>query len=111
MSNVVQVRVELKNFSKGDYFDREKAFRIMMSEFRNKCADAGIMHDYKEHQQFESKARKRRQKRRETQSRLLLDNLERKIKAGEPVEKNGKLYKKLMQKSKSKNKREDKNNF
>lgn len=112
MANIVQVRVELKNFGKGDYFDRDKAHRIMVAEFRRKCQDVGIARLYKDHQYFESDARKSRRKRKESQTRLQLDNLERKIRSGEPVPKNNRLYKKLMQqKTKSKHKREDKNNF
>lgn len=106
MGNVVNVRVEAKTF-KGDFYDRDKAFKIMFNDFKRKVSDAGIMTDYKNHQTYESKSRKDRQKRREIVARMQMEDLEQKIKAGKPVEKNNKLYKKYMQKQRSKKKEDN----
>lgn len=101
---MVNVRVEVKeskSFKNGDYYDRNKAEKIMINDFKKKCKDAGIAAEYKERQVFESKARKDRRKRNDVVSRLQMESLEEKIKAGKPVERNTKLYKKYMQKQRS----------
>jgi len=75
MSNVVRVRVELKPPSLSSKEERENAkeqsFRKMHGIFKKMCVDAGVLHNYKEHESFESKSRKKRRKKRESEiSRL-----------------------------------------
>ena len=94
---VVNVRVEIKQPKNNDYFDRAKAEKIMINDFKKKCKDAGIAAEYKERQIFESRARKDRRKRKDVVTRLQMQSLEEKIKTGKPVERNTKLYKKYMQ--------------
>jgi len=72
MASATRVRVELSNRS---YQDRERSFKILLTKFKRECNNLGIMHDYKEHQFFESKSRKARMKKKEaTIKRLREDN-------------------------------------
>ena len=61
MARKVLVRAELKNS-----IDRERDFKYLLISFKRKCNESNIMHDYKEHEYFESKSRKARKKKRET---------------------------------------------
>lgn len=70
MSNVVRVRVELRQKD-----GREHDFRVMFTKFKKACAEAKIMHAYKEHEAYESKSRKRRRKKREAEVALLKNKL------------------------------------
>ena len=54
--NATRVRVEATKY------DGDAALR---RAFKAACKDAGVMHTYKEHQTYESKARKKRRKQRE----------------------------------------------
>lgn len=76
---LARVRVELKR----KYNDPEKNFKEMLQEFKRRVSNAGILHDYKEHQFYESKTEKRRKARRAAQKKLLMESIERKIIAGE----------------------------
>jgi ribosomal protein S21 len=62
MSNVTRVRVEANPKD-----DPEVAFRRMFTAFKIACVDAGIMHTYKQHETYESNARKKRRKQRESE--------------------------------------------
>jgi ribosomal protein S21 len=59
---------------------REQAFKVMLTVFRRRCNDYGIMHAYHEHEFFESKPSKDRRKRKEAELRRLKE---------EDYEKNG----------------------
>jgi len=63
MGKMVRVRVEVN--PKED--DRELAFRKMHMAFKKSCAEAGIMHTFRQHETFESKSRKKRRKSREAE--------------------------------------------
>ena len=63
MGKMVRVRVEIN--PKED--DREIAFRKMFAAFKKSCAEAGVMHAFKQHETFESKSRKKRRKSREAE--------------------------------------------
>lgn len=78
MANKARARAELnlKNFpyngtSQEKDQAREQAFRVMLTVFKRRCNDYGIMHAYKEHEYFESKPRKDRRKRKEAELRRL----------------------------------------
>lgn len=70
MSNAVRVRVELRQKD-----GRERDFSVMFTKFKKTCAEAKIMHSYKEHEAYESKSRKRRRKKREAKAALLKNKL------------------------------------
>jgi hypothetical protein len=63
MSNVARVRVEMN--SKDDY--SEGAFKRLFTAFKNACKDAKIQNTYKQHATYESKSRKKRRKKRESE--------------------------------------------
>lgn len=108
MSAAVRCRVDLKMFGRhAQEWDREKAFRILLNEFRHRCSDAGIMHDIKDRQFFESKSRKQRKKLRDTINRRKQDEIEEKIRRGEQVHGvSGKILKKIRSRDKmNKNKK------
>lgn len=78
MANKARARAELnlKNFPYNGTPQekdqaREQAFRVMLTVFKRRCNDYGIMHAYKEHEYFESKPRKDRRKRKEAELRRL----------------------------------------
>jgi ribosomal protein S21 len=50
---------------------REQAFKVMLTVFKRRCNDYGIMSSYKEHEYFESKPQKDRRKRKEATLRRL----------------------------------------
>jgi hypothetical protein len=47
--------------------DRAVDFRKMFIAFKNACDDAAIQHTYKQHSVYESKSRKKRRKKRESE--------------------------------------------
>lgn len=53
------------------YQDRQFAFVKMFAVFKKKCAEAGILHQYKQHEFYESRGEKNRRKKREAESLLL----------------------------------------
>lgn len=99
--SIARVRVELKP---GVRYD-ERAFRMMFQDFKKKCSDAGIMHTYKEHQYFESKAVKERRKRRDCINKMQQDIIEQKLSHGEKVHCSSKLIKKIRAKQAKVNRR------
>lgn len=62
----VRARVEARhaheNLSRDE---REREFKIMMLRFRKAVTEAGILQDCKAHEEFESKSRKARRKKKE----------------------------------------------
>lgn len=62
------VRIESRNQSSHLSRDeREREFKKLFTLFKKQCAEAGVIHDYKAHETFESKSRKRRRKKREAE--------------------------------------------
>lgn len=60
------VRVELKDLPpNASSYDRERAFRTMLSIFKRQVNDIGILSEYKERQYYESPGEKRKRKRKE----------------------------------------------
>lgn len=97
--NVARVRVTSK-WTGNSPNERLRAFKHLLTEFRRRVADAGIMHDYKEHQFFESKASKRRKKKRESELRRKQELLEERVLAGENVRAPAGMLKKKKKKEK-----------
>lgn len=102
MSNIARVRVDVKN----KYNDPHKNFKDMFAEFKRKVSSAGILHDHKEHQFYESKSEKARKKKQEAIAKQRNEMLEEKIMAGERVKASAKLIKKI---TASHNKKNNKN--
>jgi ribosomal protein S21 len=73
----------------------KQSFMLLLKEFRKKCGEAGISHDYKEHQFFESKSVKERKKLRNSINRLQQEMIEQKLLNGEKVRCSSKLIKKI----------------
>lgn len=68
MSKKALVRVELKDLpANASYYDREKAFRTMLSIFKRQVNELGILSEYKERQFYESPSVKRKRKRKEAE--------------------------------------------
>jgi len=80
----------------------------MFQEFKRRVSNAGILHDYKDHQFFESKSEKKRRKKKETIKRLQMEALSDKIMRGERVKAPSGLVKKILNShKKDKDKRKD----
>jgi ribosomal protein S21 len=92
MANAVRVRVELRN----KYNDPYKNFKEMHVEFKHRVIDAGVLHDFKNHEYFETKSQKDRQKRRKSMKRRQMDSLAQKIIKGERVKAPSGLIKKVL---------------
>jgi ribosomal protein S21 len=62
------VRVELKELSSNaSHYEREKAFRTMLSSFKRQVNELGILSEYKERQYYESPSSKRKRKKKEAE--------------------------------------------
>jgi ribosomal protein S21 len=92
MSNIARVRVDLKN----KHRDPERNFREMFADFKRRVNTSGIMHDYKEHQYFESKSGKKRRKKKEAQKKKQMELLEKKVLSGERVKVPSGIVKKIL---------------
>ena len=106
MSNVTRVKVELKR----KYNDKEKNFKDMFHAFKRACTDAGIAHDLKRKQFFESKSEIRRKKKRDVENKQRLERLEKKILAGERVQAPSGLVKKILERANKPKKGKGRNN-
>ena len=95
MSNKTRVRVDLKK----KYNDPQRNFKDMLQEFKRRVSNAGILHDFKEHQFYETKSEKRRKKRKEAQKKLQMEMLEQKILGGERTKASAGLIKKVVSQS------------
>lgn len=109
MANAVRVRVELKK----KYNDSYRNFKDMFQEFKRKVSNAGIMHDYKDHEYYETKSEKSRKQRREAKKRATMQDIEKKLVTGEPIKAPAGLIKKVKanlnkdKKDKKRNKKRD----
>jgi ribosomal protein S21 len=62
------VKIELRDISpNASLYEREKAFRTMMSIFKRRVNEAGVLSEYKERQYYESPGEKRKRKRKEAE--------------------------------------------
>lgn len=60
-------RVKLRDISpNASRQERENAFKRMFAIFKKQVVEAGILHDYKEHEFYESPGEKRRRKMKES---------------------------------------------
>lgn len=101
MANATRVRVELKK----KYNDPEKNFREMFQEFKRRVSNAGILHDLKGHQYFESKSEKARKAKREAIKKARQQTLEEKVLRGERVNAPSGVIKKIMASQKKDNRK------
>ena len=86
------VRVEIKK----KYNDPQRNFKEMFTEFKRRVSNAGIMHEYKEHQFFESKSEKARKIKKAAKKKQQMEILEGKIQRGERVKAPAGVIKKVM---------------
>lgn len=63
------VRVELKGNIAS--YDKEKALKILLGEFRKACHSAGIIKELKERSVYESPSEKKRRLKKESQNNIL----------------------------------------
>ena len=76
MSNVIRARAEAKPVPyNATQQERDQAFRVLLTIFKRRCNDYGIMKSCKEHESFESKPRKDRRKRKEAALRRQKDEM------------------------------------
>lgn len=62
------VKVELKDLPpNASQYDRERAFRTMLSSFKRQVNELGILSEYKERQYYETPGEKRKRKRKESE--------------------------------------------
>jgi ribosomal protein S21 len=97
------VRVELKK----KYNDPDRNFKDMLQEFRKRVSDAGILHQYREHERFESPGEKRRRKQREIVGKARMAQLEKKVLSGERVKAPPGLIKKILLGAKKRKREEE----
>ena len=98
---IARVRVE----SKKKYSDPERNFKDMFQEFKRRVNTSGIMHEYKEHQFFESRKDKKRKKTKEVRKKQSMELLEKKILAGERVKAPSGIVKKILNTDNKRSKR------
>lgn len=65
-----RVRVEAREYRHGDH-DPDKAFRSLFARFKKECIRAGVLRDYKRHEEYESRGQKIRRKKRESKVAVL----------------------------------------
>ena len=69
-------KVELRDLPHNpSWYDREIAFKKMFTAFKKAVAEAGILHDYKEREYYETEGQLRRRKKREAQNQRLKEKL------------------------------------
>lgn len=102
---IARVRVEAKYIGRGTESDKERAFKIMHAEFKRRVSDAGILHQLKERQFFESKSEKLRKKRKDALNKRKTEEVEEKLRAGIRVQGEAKLVKKIQNRMKAKSKK------
>jgi ribosomal protein S21 len=105
MANITRVKVEIKK----KYNDPHKNFKEMFQEFKRRVSNAKIMHDYKDHQYFESKTERKRKKKRDAIKKFQMEQLAEKILSGERVKAPSGLIKKVLSAHK-KDKKKEKDN-
>lgn len=70
------VRVEARDLPpNASQYEREKAFRTMLSIFKRQVNDLGILSEYKERQYYESPGEKRKRKRKEAEIERQKENI------------------------------------
>lgn len=75
-----RVKVVMRDLpANASYQDRDIAFRKLFSAFKKAVADAGVLHQYKRHEYYESPGERRRRKKRESELQLLKAKLREKF--------------------------------
>lgn len=70
------VRIESKSLPpNASKYEREKAFRTMLSQFKRQVNDLGIISEYKERKYYESPSEKRKRKLKESQIERQKENI------------------------------------
>jgi ribosomal protein S21 len=64
------VRVELKG-NLLNFYDKDKALKILLGEFRKACHSAGIIKEIKERSVYESPSEKKRRLKKESENNIL----------------------------------------
>lgn len=68
MAKKALIRVEIKDLPpNASYYEREKAFKTMLSIFKRQVNELGILSEWKERQYYESPSVKKKRKRKEAE--------------------------------------------
>jgi small subunit ribosomal protein S21 len=68
MAKKALVRVEIKDLpANASYYEKEKAFKTMFSNFKRQVNELGILSEWKERQFYESPSVKRKRKKKEAE--------------------------------------------
>lgn len=68
MAKKALLRVEIKDLPpNASYYEREKAFKTMLSIFKRQVNELGILSEWKERQYYESPSMKKKRKRKEAE--------------------------------------------
>lgn len=68
MARKALVKVEIKDLPpNASYYEREKAFKTMLSIFKRQVNELGIISEWKEKQYYESPSAKKKRKRKEAE--------------------------------------------
>lgn len=68
MARKALVKVEIKDLPpNASYYEREKAFKTMLSIFKRQVNELGILSEWKERQYYESPSAKKKRKRKEAE--------------------------------------------
>ena len=66
MANVGRVRVESRRARNDSFSEKERTFKVLLQEFKKRVNEAGILHEIKEHQYYESPSEKKRKARKDS---------------------------------------------
>jgi ribosomal protein S21 len=70
------VRVESKELSpNASKYEKDKAFKMMLSSFKRQVNELGILSEYKERQYYESPGEKRKRKKKESEIERQKENI------------------------------------
>lgn len=69
-------KVELRDLPNNpSWYEREVAFKKMFTAFKKAVAEAGILHDYKQREYYETPGEERRRKKREAENVRMKEKL------------------------------------
>jgi len=76
MAKKALVRVEIKDLPpNASYYERERAFKTMLSMFKRQVNELGILSEWKERQFYESPSEKRKRKNKESKIEMQKDRI------------------------------------
>lgn len=83
MANIARVRVEARRARNDSFSERERIFKALLQEFKKRVNEAGILHEIKEHQYYESPSEKNRKARKDSMRKREQEKMLEAIQRGE----------------------------